>query len=852
MKKVSTNQFAISAKYFSLVLIVLFSFGQAVAQISFDQIPENLVVSCDQEMPPVPEITAISNCGDVTIQYSASQQQGNCANSYTLSRTWLASDQCGNAEQISQAIEVQDNSTPIFIDFPENATVTCGQIPPVAHPMASDNCDAQPTVVYNGNENTLDGCTQTIQRSWTATDACGNSTTSTQTIIVQDNIAPVIQMGETEAEISCSSIDLQAALNGNLEEVSALFMSLGLIPIGVTDNCCITSWTEAGIEITEGNCPNLATFTCSFVAVDHCDNYSDTTFSTISVVDNTNPIITCPGDLQIICGNTIPEPFVGVEASDECSDATIFLFNQIISGEGCNLSYTRTYRAVDACGNFSECTQIITVIDEGSTLTIACPGDISIECGETLPEIGVGVEAASECEGIEIILLNEAITGNSCNLEYARTYRATDACGNSAECTQIITVNDNTAPLITCPGDLNLECTTEIPSLLDGITATDACTNPTITLFSEVISGQGCNVNYVRTYRATDACGNFSECTQTISPIDSTEPIISGDPEDITVECSDIPEAGVYTATDNCDENVIVVYSASILDGECENDYTILRRWIATDECGNTATVSQSVSVFDNTAPIIVCPANLELECTSDVPSPLEGIEATDNCSDVTLFLFSEIISGSGCELAYFRTYRAYDACGNFSECTQTITTNDVTPPVINGDPEDLTVSCDSVPEPLSFTATDNCTENVVVIFSESILDGDCESGYLILRRWIATDNCGNSVSVSQGIDVGGNPGIAPIDGSIINLSVAPNPTKGNTNFSFSVPYNSNVQLNITSPTGNELNQIFNRKVIANQTMQVGFNSEQYAAGIYFYTLVTDKEVKTGRLVVIK
>jgi large repetitive protein len=932
-KSTTFNGLYFKIKPFALLLVSLFALkASAQTQIIFDPIPEDATISCDQDVPELPQVNASSDClGEVTIQFSTSEQSGECLNSYNIIRTWMASDNCGNAEILTQTVVVQDILPPVFVDFPANVTVTCNQMPDIANPTAIDNCTGEVTVTYLGNENSLDDCTQTVQRSWSATDACGNTTIATQTITKIDTISPVLVMGETSAEISCTDLDLAAALDGNLDEVRALFMSLGLVPIGVTDNCCITSWSEVGVEITEGNCPILASFTCSFVAVDHCQNYSDTISSIITVVDNAAPIITCPGNIEITCGDPIPEPLVGVEASDDCSDATIFLFSEIISGSGCNTEYTRTYRAIDACGNFSECTQIITLFDEGAPVIIACPSDVSVECGETLPEVGSGVEASSECGGIVISLLTQVISGSICNLEYARTYRATDACGNFADCTQIISVNDNTPPVIDgnpesgtfecanvpseeqffatdncdtevpvvftqvytqegecavfsivrkwtatddcgnvaelvqtiniidntppeieCPGDLELECTTEIPEPLDGVFASDACTNATIALLSEIISGTGCNKTYVRTYRATDECGNFSDCTQNISTIDATDPVIDGDPEDITVECSDIPEPGIYTATDNCDENVIVVFSASILDGECENDYTILRRWIATDDCGNAATISQSVTVFDNTAPVIECPANLELECTSDVPVPLEGVVASDNCSDVSLFLFSEIISGSGCDLAFIRTYRAYDACNNFSECTQTITTNDDTPPVINGDPEDLTVSCDSVPEPISFTATDNCTDSVVVSFSESILDGDCESGYLILRRWIATDDCGNSITVSQGINVGGGPGLSPLGENTIRLTAAPNPTKGITNFKFMLTYNSHVTLNMTTPQGNELAQVYNGKVNEGQEMTASFNSQPLAAGIYFYQLITDKEVRVGRLVVNK
>ena len=78
-------------------------------------------------------------------------------------------------------------------------------------------------------------------------------------------------------------------------------------------------------------------------------------------------------------------------------------------------------------------------------------------------------------------------------------------------------------------------------------TATDICTpvaNITIT-HSDVstYSADPTNVlhyNYVitRTWRATDVAGNFSECTQTITVHDITNPVITC-PANITINCED-------------------------------------------------------------------------------------------------------------------------------------------------------------------------------------------------------------------------------------------------------------------------------------------------------------------------
>src|SRR5204863_1463418 len=73
----------------------------------------------------------------------------------------------------------------------------------------------------------------------------------------------------------------------------------------------------------------------------------------------------------------------------------------------------------------------------------------------------------------------------SCDNRYtiARTYHATDSCGNSSSHTQNITVDDETAPVIdTYPNDSTVSCASEVPAADNSsVTATDNC-NGTVTI----------------------------------------------------------------------------------------------------------------------------------------------------------------------------------------------------------------------------------------------------------------------------------------------------------------------------------------------------------------------------------
>ncbi|WP_164905520.1 hypothetical protein, partial [Flavobacterium sufflavum] len=82
--------------------------------------------------------------------------------------------------------------------------------------------------------------------------------------------------------------------------------------------------------------------------------------------------------------------------------------------------------------------------------------------------------------------------------------------------------------------------------------------------YKEVRADGNCASNYTltRTWTAKDACGNESSKSQTITVKDTTAPVLSNAPADVTVECSAVPTATAadLTATDNCDAAPVVTY----------------------------------------------------------------------------------------------------------------------------------------------------------------------------------------------------------------------------------------------------------------------------------------------------
>ena len=108
-----------------------------------------------------------------------------------------------------------------------------------------------------------------------------------------------------------------------------------------------------------------------------------------------------------------------------------------------------------------------------------------------------------------------------------------------------------------------------------------------------------------RTWTATDDCGNAATAQQVVSITDSQVPVFSSTPTaSVSASCDNIPTATVLTATDNCDAAITVTLDEVRTDGSCANSYTLTRTWTATDDCGNSATAQQVVSITDSQVPV--------------------------------------------------------------------------------------------------------------------------------------------------------------------------------------------------------------------------------------------------------
>ena len=137
------------------------------------------------------DASATDNCGEVTIDCCGDDDAGACAGDYSITRAFTATDDCGNATSSTQTITIIDTTAPV-LTIPADYTAECSDAHPMDAASATDNCGE---VAIDVVETTIAGACAgdySITRAFTATDDCGNATSSTQTITIIDTTAPVL------------------------------------------------------------------------------------------------------------------------------------------------------------------------------------------------------------------------------------------------------------------------------------------------------------------------------------------------------------------------------------------------------------------------------------------------------------------------------------------------------------------------------------------------------------------------------------------------------------------------------------------------------------------------------------
>jgi hypothetical protein len=689
-------------------------------------VPADTTIGCGATLPEV-LVTASDACqGNIEVLLSTETTQLESGNTQIV-RTWTATDACGNSTSVSQTAIVTSSQPPVFASFPDELSFNCGDSLLIPTPQASSAC-SEVTVSFEDTP-IADDCAGSFIRTWTASDANGASSSADQIIFIVDDQAPTFTFSPADEIVSCGQTPAGAIATA-------------------TDACSDVTVTYEDQPLDDCT----GSYVRVFIATDACGNTA-TYAQTITIVDLEAPqAITFPDDVTVQCVSEVPA-YSGDEVTfnDACSQFAVTHQESIESGDCPNhFVVTRTWTAIDACGNVGTHTWIITVHDNTAPELIGVPDNLQLQCGLDVLPPPAGVTAEDNCGVAGEIAYTQTQQNLQCGYRIRRRWTVSDLCGNQASREQVITVTDTIAPQFSnLPLDMTVGCNEPLPPMQTP-TATDACAGQ-VTVFTAINTFAGdCPGAYYqqRVFRAFDNCGNSAIYAQLITVRDQQAPVFDAYAPTINGVCGQaVPNT--LTAQDAC-SNFQITSSDEFIGGGCSG--TIVRTYTATDVCGNSSTAVQAIQLTDNTPPVFnTFPTDVSVSCDA-VPDPsAAGIQYSDNCSDVVISMVEDIIQGS-CNNDYIleRIYTLTDGCGNEATRTWTIQVSDNTSPVLTGVPEDAILECgDNVPDAVVF-GLDNCDGVVPVGLTANTQQTDC--GAILTRTWFTEDNCGNQNSITQTI----------------------------------------------------------------------------------------------------
>ena len=726
---------------------------------------------------------------------------GNCDGEKVITRIWTLTDDCGNSATDSQIITVKDTIPPTFTT-PADTTIfadtDCSFDASVIKTGdvtdEKDNCSTGLDATFADKDTVPGNCDgeKVITRIWTLTDDCGNSATDSQIITVKDTIPPTFTTpADTTifADTDCS-FDASVIKTGDVTDEK--------------DNCSTgLDATFADKDTVPGNCDGEKVITRIWTLTDDCGN-SATDSQIITVKDTIAPTFTTPADTTIFAGTdcsfdaSVIKTGDVTDEKDNCStglDATFADKDTVPGNCDGEKVITRIWTLTDDCGNSATDSQIITVKDTIAP-TFTTPADTTIfadaDCNfdASTNKTGDVTDEADNCStGLDATFADKDTVPGNCDGQkvITRIWTLTDDCGNSTTGSQIITVKDTIAPTFTTPADTTIfadaDCNFDASTNKTGDVTDEAdnCSTGLDATFADKDTVPGnCDGQKVitRIWTLTDDCGNSTTGSQIITVKDTIAPTFTT-PADITIftdancnfDASVKVTGDVSDEKDNCSTDLDATFAdKDTIQGNCEGEKVITRIWTLTDNCGNSTTGSQIITVTDNIKPVFAnIPAATTISCDETVPEDPGTVTASDNCSgDVTasiVFTPGTLVADPSCPNSGIITHKwiVNDGCGNIAEATQEITVTDNVKPVFANVPAATTISCDeTVPEdPGTVTASDNCSGDVTasIVFTPGTLvaDPSCPNSGIITHKWIVNDGCGNIAEATQEITVTDN-----------------------------------------------------------------------------------------------
>jgi hypothetical protein len=445
-------------------------------------------------------------------------------------------------------------------------------------------------------------------------------------------------------------------------------------------------------------------YSIEYWSVDNAGNEETHLFLAVHI-DKTAPTLTLPAN--ITAEATSPAGAVVAysdSASDDSGSGVAAFSSTPVSGSTFALGTTTVaVTATDFAGNTRTGSFTVTVQDTTAPV-VGSHDDVTAEA-TSAAGAAVSFSAATAADAVGVVSIRyfeddrEVQPGDTFALGvHDISIRAADAAGNVGTGSFRVTMQDTTAPTISAPTDLTLEATGPGGAAATySATASDAVDGSDAVVFSVAPGSTFALSTTTVTYAATDAHGNTSGGSFTVTVRDTTAPTITSAPADMTLEATSASGAAAsYSgqASDIVDGAVSVVFDVPSGSTFALGSTTV--HYSATDAHGNHSDGSFTVTVQDTTAPAISVPADITAEATGPGGTVVAFTTSATDAVDGTDATSADHPSGSLFALGTTTVkVTSTDAAGNTSTRTFHVTVQDTTAPVI-ADHADVTAEATS------------------------------------------------------------------------------------------------------------------------------------------------------------
>ncbi|MDE1845069.1 MAG: HYR domain-containing protein [Thaumarchaeota archaeon] len=631
--------------------------------------------------------------------------------------TWTATDQSGNSQTATQVVNIVDTTAPKISPPPQvtfEATSLTQNTIPFGNATVTDNGIIK-SVTNNATQFFPLGKTTIL---WVATDASGNKANATQVVDVIHTIPP----------------KLTVPANVTFEATS---LKDNTVPFG---NATAADIQQVTISNNASKTFPLGKTTILWTAKDVSGNTSNAT-QVIDVVDTTAPKITAPTNITVeatsLNDNTV-----------QLSNPSVVDLQSVTVTNNASKTFplgktTILWVATDASGNRANATQTV-IVKDTTAPKITAPSDVNATA-TSLADNTVPFGNATVSDNVKVVSLTNNASKTFPLGKTTILWVATDESGNKANATQVVDVKNTTPPQLTVPAGITFEATSldnnTIP--IGNATANDI-EHVTITNNSPKVFPLG---KTTILWVATDASGNKANATQVVDVIHTIPPKLTV-PTNVTFEATSLDNNTISlvkpTATDI--EPVTITNNAPSV---FPLGKTVVL-WVATDQSGNKANATQTVTVKDTTAPKLTVPTNVTFEATSLKDNTVPFGNAT--AADIQQVTISNNASKTFPLGKTTILWTAKDASGNTSNATQVIDVVDTTAPKITA-PHNIIVNATSSAGTLVNIGNSTASDNVKIVAITNDAPTLFQFGNTTVT-WIATDESGNKANATQIVQV--------------------------------------------------------------------------------------------------